>query len=188
VNTIDPVDHLKLAQKMAWKYKGITDLEFEDVLSICYLAMVKAAEKYDPEKGYAWSTYASKAMYFAILNERDRRKSVQNTISLESLGRIDSGGKQQSWESFIPNLTVERTEDSIIDKIMMENIADRLPRTVEALRNFKGGQREKAAAIMFIRNPHLTQQQIAEKIGISQVSVSRGIAKIKRQLQEQLAM
>ena len=185
---IDPVDHLKLAQKMAWKYKGITDLEFGDVLSICYLAMVKAARTFDPNKGYAWSTYASKAMYFAILNERDRRKSVKNVISLESLSHIDSGGKQQSWESFVPDLTIENTEDSIVDKIMMESLAASLPRTTEALRNFKGGQREKAAVIMYVLNPHLTQQQIADMTGTSQVTVSRGIAKIKKQLQEQLAV
>ena len=185
---IDPADYLKLAQKMAWKYRGITDLEFEDVLSICYLAMVKAARMFDPDKGYAWSTYAAKAMYFAILNERDRRKSVQNTVSLESLGYVDSGGKRQSWESFIPDLTAENTEEYIIDKIMMDNLAASLPRTTEALRNFKGGQREKAAVIMYVLNPHLSQQQIADKTGTSQVTVSRGIARIKKQLQEQLAV
>ena len=51
----------KLVDKYAWsyhKYYG-NDLDFEDIENMGLTGLLHAAEKYDPEKGASFSTYAT---------------------------------------------------------------------------------------------------------------------------------
>lgn len=184
MNTIDPAEHLSLAKKMAWKYKKFTDLEYDDVLSICYLAMIKAAEKYDPEKG-AWSTIASKYMYYAILRERDRRKSVQDAVSLESFNMSNSDGQATSWQELMPDLTESNTEDYILDKMLAKDVLANVSKFLPAKRI---SERHRQAIAIYVQNPEMSQQKIADIIGVSQATVNRYILKFRERVREQLAI
>jgi len=51
---INPEDHLNLARKIAHKY--VRYEEYDELIGVAYLALVKAALKFKPELGNAFST------------------------------------------------------------------------------------------------------------------------------------
>lgn len=49
--------HLPLAHRLAWHYAGHGE-PLEDLVQVASLGLVKAARRYDPDRGHAFSTYA----------------------------------------------------------------------------------------------------------------------------------
>lgn len=61
----DPTDHIGLAHSVArrmWLSRPWRYMEFSDVLQEALLGLCRAAKNYDPSKGVAFSTYATRAM------------------------------------------------------------------------------------------------------------------------------
>src|SRR5437773_389744 len=52
------LSHLALARSIAGRYKG-RGLSLEDLEQVAYLGLVKAASRFDRERGTAFSTYAT---------------------------------------------------------------------------------------------------------------------------------
>ena len=53
---------LRLANKMANKYAMPGKYEFDDLKQICSMSLMKAVQKFDPSKGFSFSTYACRIM------------------------------------------------------------------------------------------------------------------------------
>ena len=158
-------DNIKLAYYMAHKFSNIP-IEKEDLIQICLEGLIAAAKVFNPEKGFKFATLAV--------------PTIQNTIfhELRSINKW-----QRLGPVYMEDITYNEPSES------MENVEDMLTRKTaiaKVLRSFKGGQREKAAAIMFVRNPYQTQMEIADKAGICQVTVSRGIRVLQKQLRNEL--
>lgn len=77
------IDNIKLAYKIAREYykKFNCKVEYEDLQSISYIGLVKAAQKYDYKLGYAFSTYAYRTMKNEILTHY-KKNLIQQDISL----------------------------------------------------------------------------------------------------------
>jgi RNA polymerase sigma factor (sigma-70 family) len=146
------------------RYYRFSPLLFQELLSIAFESLVISARDHDPSKGSSFATYASKRIKFGILNEILRAKSLNELEYLDAIG----GYQMELFADIESNHTKE------------------LEAIKEYLRNFPGTQREKAAAIMFIRNPSLPQTEIAQMTGVCQKTVSTSITKLRRQLQAKL--
>ena len=78
-------DNMKLAYKIAWDYYnkfGMT-FELEELQSICFIGLTKAARRFDEEKDSAFSTFAYAVMRNELLQFYNRYKDKDKaTISL----------------------------------------------------------------------------------------------------------
>lgn len=61
--------NMKLVLWVAREYTRVTDLERDDLVQMGICGLIHAADKYDPERGYRFSTYASISIRRAILRE-----------------------------------------------------------------------------------------------------------------------
>ncbi|MEO1003571.1 MAG: sigma-70 family RNA polymerase sigma factor [Cyanobacteria bacterium J06638_7] len=50
--------NLRLSVRFAARFKHLRDLEFEDLVQAANLGVIRAVEKFDPTRGYKFSTYA----------------------------------------------------------------------------------------------------------------------------------
>lgn len=78
-------DNINLAYKLAWQYKlklG-SSVELEELQSICFLGLTKAAKGFDKSKNIEFSTYAYTAMKNEIVNFYNRNKTDNISLSTE---------------------------------------------------------------------------------------------------------
>lgn len=155
---------MKMAASIAWKYVKRTPYEFDELYSICCEAMVKAATTFNPNKQAKYSTYAYKAIQFSILHRLRDDKYFKGECYLEDIVNKPT--------YFMPSI-----EETVTRRELVTN----------TLRLFRGTEREKAAATIFVRDPYLWQEEIAELVGVSQKTVSTAIRKLRKQLQMELA-
>lgn len=79
-------DNINIANKLAWRYynKFNKKIEFEELQSISFLGLTKAANTFDNKLKFAFSTYA----YKCIINEilvyyRNNKKHFATSLSIE---------------------------------------------------------------------------------------------------------
>lgn len=79
-------DNINIANKLAWQYynKFNRKIEFEELQSLSYFGLTKAANTFDNNLKYAFSTYA----YKCIINElllfyRNNKKHFASSLSME---------------------------------------------------------------------------------------------------------
>lgn len=101
------IRHLDYARAIAYKTAGI---KFNsDVEQAAYLALVQAADRFEPEGSASFSTYAYKRIRGAVIEEVDSQRKAVIPHELEAL----------------PD-TTQPTEDDLIDDIHTRELIDRL--------------------------------------------------------------
>ncbi len=79
---VDVTNYLNLARKLASSFSHSE--EYEELVCVCNLALVKASYKFNPDLGYKFSTYAYYAMRNAIYKHLEKKgRSVP-------MGQLDS--------------------------------------------------------------------------------------------------
>ena len=205
-------ENLGLVYAVAKRFTG-RNVEYEDLVQIGSIGLIKASENFDESLGYKFSTYAVPMIMGEIKRylRDDGIIKVSRTIK-ENAGKIgyakekltkqlgrtptvseiskESGVSEediviatdatQAPESIYATInddsylidylkTTENEENTTINRIFLKELLDSLDkrsRKVILLRYFK----------------EETQQQIAEKLGVSQVQVSRIEKKILKEL------
>lgn len=82
------VDNMKIAYRITWDYYRRCQkmIEFDELLSVANLGLVKAANTYDMSKNFKFSTYAYKVIYNELaMNFRNVNKHKKYNISFISL-------------------------------------------------------------------------------------------------------
>src|SRR4051794_26732198 len=128
-------NHLPLARALAWRYRGRGE-PLDDLVQVASLALVKAADRWEPERGLAFSTYAVPTI----------------------LGELRRYFRAHTWDVRPPRRLQELTR--VVARAREELVGAPLDtRAREALR------------LRFEDDLH--QHEIAARLGVSQVSVSR---------------
>lgn len=149
-------ENMKLAYWMANRYRQC-GIEYDDLVSVCFLGLVKAADGYVPEKG-KFSVYAAKVMWNEILQElrRDRRR-IKCCVSLE-----DEVGDGMQIASLIPD--PEDPYKDMLDRMMAGAVSQLIDRILT---------RRELLAFRLVCLDGMRQEAAAEIVGISQSHVSR---------------
>ena len=215
------VNHLNLVRFLASKFKNRGE-PLEDLVQVGTIGLIKAIDRFDPDRGLEFTTYATPTIMGEIKRHfRDKGWSVRVPRRLQELSAkvnqatdelttelrrsptadelaaklgvdveevleamessgaytavpLESGGDEDDAPSVISTFASEDSElASADDRILVEELlADFAPREREALRmRYEQG---------------LTQAEIAEELGVSQVQVSRMLRKMIARMQEKL--
>jgi RNA polymerase sigma factor (sigma-70 family) len=143
-------------------------LEFDEIVNICYIALVRCVQKFDPSKGFTISTYAVKTMQWSVYKEVHPKKPRVESLYLEDV--ISDDGKSK-WEQFMAG---ESPENEIVCEVAKEQIKDYV------YAKLKPNHRD--IFLIHYQNPELTQKEVGELAGCSQVNVSRVYRGIQKQL------
>ena len=84
---INPEDHLNLARKLAHKY--VRYEEYDELIGVAFLALVKASKQFKPELGNAFSTYAYRAINNSILKHLSKKNKAHGTVQLSGEDIVD---------------------------------------------------------------------------------------------------
>ena len=161
-------DNMGLAYRMASRIFHKSPLDFDDILSICLLTLVKVVPRYDPTKGFTFSTFAASNMKWEAHKEAHPKKPRVESLYLEDV--ISEDGKSK-WEQFVAG---ESPENEIVCEIATEQIKDNICKKLPPM--------HRDIFLARYQNPELTQKEVAELAGCSQVNVSR----VYRELREKL--
>ena len=211
---------LPLARKLARRYSGSSE-PYDDLVQVASLGLVKAVERFDPSRGFAFTSFAVPTIvgelkrYFRDAawalhvdrgaQERSRRITEARREVSARHGRSPTVAElaeylECSEEEVLDGLqTAEAydtisldaprgTEDETARRLDTLGDADsRLERVDDQATVFAAAQHlsERDRRILYLRfGEDLTQAEIAELVGVSQMQVSRLLRRSLRRLQE----
>ena len=141
------------------------NLPIDDYYDVAAIGLCKAAAKFDPSRGYAFSTYAYPSMLKAIWmdkrNGNAKKRSKYLTVSLS--------------EPIHENLTygdaIQSDKPTPEELVLCQDILDQIQKL-----------KPQERVVIELTLQGLTQEEIAAIVGYSQVTVSRRISKAKQKL------
>lgn len=217
------MSHLNLVRFLASKFKNRGE-SLEDLVQVGTIGLIKAIDRFDPERGLEFTTYATPTVMGEIKRHfRDKgwsvrvprrlqelsakvnqatdelTNSLQRSPSVEevaeyvgaSVDEVLEAMESSSAYSSVPLEGGSSSEDeestSVIDHYVTEDadLAASDDRIVleEAIQDFSPRERE-VIHMRFVEG--LTQVEIAERLGVSQVQVSRLLRRTLRRIQEKI--
>jgi RNA polymerase sigma-B factor len=218
--------HLLLAHKLARRYGGTRE-PLEDLFQVASLALVKAIDRFDPDRGLAFSSFAVPTILGELKRHfRDKGGSVHMPRGLQELVM-----KVQEAESTLSSGTrrsptvVEIAEYLAVDSEQvleaLEAVAAHHATSLDAALETENGDKlatghdvigvederyglvetsaSLAAAVKKLRisdrqvlalrfRDELKQKEIAERIGVSQMQVSRILRRVTDELRQQTGL
>ena len=78
--------HLNLARREAWRFQRRTRMEYDDLESAAFLGLLKACRRFDPTRGWRFSSYAVPAIKGELLHHvRDNSFLLRLTHRMREL-------------------------------------------------------------------------------------------------------
>src|SRR5437588_10253678 len=212
---------LPLARKLARRYVQSSE-PYEDLVQVASLGLVKAVERFDPARGYAFSSFAVPTVvgelkrYFRDtawalhvdrgaparartitdaeqkLSSRTGRPPTVDELALylemsqeEVLDGLQTAEAYGAMSLDAPVSSEDDEESSRLDSLGVEDPelgrADDIATIFAAARHLPARERQ----ILYLRfGEDLTQSEIAEQVGISQMQVSRLLRRSLQRLRE----
>lgn len=167
-------DNLAFAPFMANKLRNQSIMEYEDLIATCMEGLARAAKTFDPDKGVRFTSYASIVIPHWLEHQQRRlRKRYGREFLLEDIMQSEN---DFHWEEKLSNQEMP-LDETILDSIYAE----------QALKTFIPTLTPKEQTIvnLFTINPHITQIEIGEELGVSQAQISRIILKLRSKFQNQ---
>ena len=215
--------HLNLVRFLANKFKNRGE-PLDDLVQVGYLGLLKAIDRFDPDRGLEFTTYATPTILGEIKRHfRDKGWSVRVPRRLQELSAKVNQATDALTTSLQRSPTVEEIAeylDSTVDEVLeaMESSSayssvplegtgssenDDAPSVIdrygsednelaftddrlvieEALKGFSPRERE-VIELRFLKG--MTQIEIAEQLGISQVQVSRLLRRTLKKIQDKI--
>lgn len=136
--------------------------EYEDIVSIGTIGLVKAANTFDSSKKIKFSTYASRCINNEIFMHYRKANKYANDISIDEPIGDDGEGKELTLED-----TLEDPNSNFVEEIANKEAFIQL---VGIVLNYLESRNK---IVMLYRMGNISQPDIAEKLNISQSYVSR---------------
>ena len=208
--------HIPLARSLAVQYRHARE-PFDDLCQVANLGLVKAVDRFDPDRGIAFTSYAVPTILGELKRHfRDRTwsihfsRSVQESIARvekvsealrQQLGRYPTAGEvaehcgmsiEDVTEALLADnasrmssldAPVQREDGDLADLLGREDSG--LDRVEDALliEQLAAGLTAREREILRLRFVEdLVQREIAERVGISQMHVSRVLRRALEQL------
>lgn len=152
--------------RIALKSLNLNPLD-EDLFSIGLIGLVKAVNTFNPNKGFAFSTYATRIIRNEILTTF-KKKRIIPAFSLDEPYNLDNGESVDFSEMIADN---KRFEEEVIADMQTEQIFSSM------------SEREKKIITLSMQDK--TQREIAKICGISQSYVLRIIKSIYKKWRKQ---
>lgn len=217
------MSHLNLVRFLANKFKNRGE-PLDDLVQVGYLGLLKAIDRFDPDRGLEFTTYATPTILGEIKRHfRDKGWSVRIPRRLQELSAKVNQATDTLTTQFQRSPTIQEIADyldasldevleamesssayssvplegtgssenddapSVIDRYGSEDnelafTDDRLV-IEEALKGFSPRERE-VIELRFLKG--MTQIEIAEQLGISQVQVSRLLRRTLKKIQDKI--
>ena len=141
--------------------------EYEDLLSVGNIGLIKAAATYDASANNTFGTYAKKCIENEFYMAKRKTKNRSKEISLESIVTCKEEGDDKI--SLKDIVLVDPTD---FTKGIEER--DSLERTLELLLNMSS-LKLKEKQVVFYRLGGMKQTEIGKQVDLSQASISRVI-------------
>ncbi|MBE3585752.1 MAG: RNA polymerase sporulation sigma factor SigK [Thermoanaerobacter sp.] len=157
--------NLRLVAHIIKKFDHMGE-DFDDLISIGTIGLIKAIDTYNPEKSTRLATYASRCIENEILMHLRARKRIRTELSLYDPIGVDKEGNEISF------IDVLGTDPEIVSDIVAGQMEqDRLWKQLEQL----SPQERKVLVLRFglKDGARRTQREIARRLGISRSYVSR---------------
>ena len=168
-------DNLNYVKSLANHYRG-KGLDFDDLVSEGYMAMIQAANKFDAEYGSPFVSYAApfirKAMEKAIEQQAGlyrvpkdvRKKAPRSATHAVSIDAPLSVGNQYTLLDILANKDALMADDHVGFKQMFQDLMD-------ALETLDDREKEVVSKFYGIGKPHVTMAEIAEDMGLKRERV-----------------
>jgi RNA polymerase sigma-B factor len=212
---------LPLARKLARRYIPSSE-PYEDLVQVASLGLVKAVERFDPDRGFAFTSFAVPTIvgelkrYFrdagwALHVDRGAQERARKVLDAQQkisarTGRPPTVGElaqylEVSDEEVLDGLQTAEAYDAMSLDAPVQNDADGTTSRLESIGNedtrlelvdeqatiFAAARHlpHRERQILFLRfNEDLTQTEIADYVGVSQMQVSRLLRKSLHRLRE----
>lgn len=217
------MSHLSLVRFLANKFKNRGE-PLDDLVQVGYLGLLKAIDRFDPDRGLEFTTYATPTILGEIKRHfRDKGWSVRVPRRLQELSAKVNQATDTLTTQFQRSPTIQEIADYLdasVDEVLeaMESSSayssvplegtgssenDDAPSVIdrygsednelaftddrlvieEALKGFSPRERE-VIELRFLKG--MTQIEIAEQLGISQVQVSRLLRRTLKKIQDKI--
>lgn len=173
------IEHnLRLVIYIAKKYES-TGIEFEDIISIGSVGLIKAVKTFHSDKNIKLATYASRCIENEILMQLRKSTRLKTEVSLEQPLSQDKEGNVLSLAD-----TISNDSDDLDQGLILND-------EKKAIWNIMNGLEDREREIMLLRyglegKDELTQKEIADKMGISQSYISRIEKKVLSRMKKEL--
>ena len=212
---------LPLARKLARRYVPSSE-PYEDLVQVASLGLVKAVERFDPDRGYAFTSFAVPTIvgelkrYFrdsgwALHVDRGAQERARKVLDAQAKISAQTGHPptigelaqylEISNEEVIEGLQTAEAYDAISLDAPLPNDAEGTSSRLDGVGNddhrlalvddqatiFAAARRlpQRERQILFLRfGEDLTQTEIADRVGVSQMQVSRLLRKSLQRLRE----
>ena len=168
------LDNQGLVHYIVQKFGEISNpSEYDDLVSIGTIGLIKAAITFDSSKKFTFATYASKCIKNEIFQHYRKAKKYAKDISIyETIGN-DEEGKEFTLED-----SIEHPGSDFVEKIANK---DALIQLVSIVLNYLEGK--KRLAILY-RMGEVSMTDIAEKLNTDRRDISKTLKKATNQIRK----
>jgi RNA polymerase sigma-B factor len=196
------VSHLNLVRFLASKFKNRGEA-LDDLIQVGTIGLIKAIDRFEPERGLEFTTYATPTIMGEIKRHfRDKGWSVRVPRRLQELSAKVNQATDELTKEYQRSPSVQEIADYLqvtVDEVLeaMESSSayssvsleagsssdEDSPSIIEIISEFSPREQE-VIRMRFVDG--LTQVEIAEKLEVSQVQVSRFLRRTLKKMQERL--
>ena len=175
-------EHTGLVKSVALRLSYVYGEDPEDLIQIGYIGLIKAARRFEPERGLKFSTYAVPLIAGEIKSQLRDQGAIKVSRNLKSDAAAVRRAENQfmaetgrspriSDLSKLTGFEPERVTQALQASDAMKNLEDFDKPDITAVLNTL---EPKARQVMVLRYyKDMTQTQVAQMLGISQVQVCR---------------
>lgn len=173
------IEHnLRLVIFVAKKFFN-TGVEYDDLVSIGIIGLIKAVKSYKVEKNIKLATYASRCIENEILMHLRKIKNSKTNISLEEQISVDKNGNIFTLKELLcdSNNSPEEEVERDSNKFYVRKLVEYLPQKEKQIISLR---------FALDQEKEYTQSEVAEIMNMSQSYISRLEKKILKNLQKKI--